>query len=131
MKQTIIKIGVIIIGSILVLATNSFASREMRGHHNNGRGGYYHKYGEHQYKWHHYRPGRGLWHKQRLLHRQPVYRHGHPGRYYTHPHRIVVKEVNNYYNGAESYAYPQDEFNASVSVSDSGFSFSIGVSETD
>jgi hypothetical protein len=42
----------------------------------------------------------------------------------------VVQEINNYYSNAESYAEPQDEFQASATVSDSGFSVSVGVSKT-
>jgi hypothetical protein len=42
----------------------------------------------------------------------------------------VVQETNNYYSSAESYAAPQDEFQASAAVSDSGFSVSVGVSKT-
>ena len=125
MKKIILIICVIMIGSILGLTSNSFASREMRGHHH-GRGGHYQKW--HKPAFNKY--GRA-WHKHNRWHRRPVYRHGHPGRYYRYPRRIVVQEVNNYYDSAESYAYPEDEFNASASVSDSGFSFSVGVRRTD
>jgi hypothetical protein len=42
----------------------------------------------------------------------------------------VVKEINNYYSSAESYSEPEDEFTASASISDTGFSVSVGVSNT-
>lgn len=61
---------------------------------------------------------------------RPVYRRGHPRPFkWLHRHS-VVKEINNYYSSAESYAEPQDEFQASATVSDSGFSVSVGVSKT-
>jgi hypothetical protein len=42
----------------------------------------------------------------------------------------VVQKINNYYSSAENYEEPQDEFQASASVSDSGFSISVGVNKT-
>jgi hypothetical protein len=42
----------------------------------------------------------------------------------------VVNQVNNYYSDAESDSEPEDEFSASASISDTGFSVSIGVRET-
>jgi hypothetical protein len=42
----------------------------------------------------------------------------------------VVNQVNNYYSSTESYSEPEDEFSASASVSDTGFSVSVGVSKT-
>jgi len=66
----------------------------------------------------------------RLWRHRPVYRHGHPRPFKWQHSHSVVKEINNYYSSAESYAAPQDEFQASASVSDSGFSVSVGVSKT-
>jgi hypothetical protein len=42
----------------------------------------------------------------------------------------VVNQVNNYYSSTESYSEPEDEFTASASISDTGFSVSVGVRET-
>jgi hypothetical protein len=70
-----------------------------------------------------FRPKFGPW-----RHR-PVYRHGHPRPFKWRHSHSVVKEINNYYSSAESYATAQDEFQASASVSDSGFSVAVGVSK--
>ena len=61
---------------------------------------------------------------------RPVYRYGHPRPFKWRHRHSVVKEINNYYSSAESYAAAQDEFHASASVADSGFSVSVGVSKT-
>ncbi|MGW8300765.1 MAG: hypothetical protein ACWGNO_01790 [Desulfobacterales bacterium] len=66
----------------------------------------------------------------RLWRHRPVYRHGHPRPFMWRHSHSVVKEINNYYSSAESYAAAQDEFQASASVSDSGFAVSVGVSKT-
>jgi hypothetical protein len=66
----------------------------------------------------------------RLWRHRPVYRHGHPQPFKWRQSHSVVKEINNYYSSAESYATPQDEFQASATVSDSSFAVSVGVSKT-
>jgi hypothetical protein len=65
----------------------------------------------------------------RLWRHRPVYRRGHPRPFMWRHSHSVVKEINNYYSSAESYAAAQDEFQASASVSDSGFSVAVGVSK--
>ena len=141
MKKMILIIYVLMIGSILVLTSNSFAAREKRGHHHS-RGGHYQKWHKpayykngwawgHHPKLQHYRPARDYRYKHHRWYRRPVYRHGHPIRHHRRPQHTVVQEVNNYYGSTESYAEPEDEFNASASVSDTGFSFSVGVKRTD
>jgi hypothetical protein len=50
--------------------------------------------------------------------------------FYRRPHHSVVKEINNYYSSAESYSESEDEFSASATISDAGFSVSVGVRET-
>ena len=112
MKKMTLIICVVMIGSILVFANNSFAAREMRGHQI-GRGGHYQK-----------------WHKP------AYYQHGwawghHPRFYHRRFQNTVVREINYYYGSTENYYEPEDEFNASASVSDTGFSISIGVRRTD
>ena len=99
----------------------------------------------------HHRPARWLKHKyyRRKLYRaphrfrpkyrhwrhwrhRPVYRHGgwHP-RYHKWRHRhSMVQEINNYYSSAEAEAAPEEEFHASASVSESGYSVSVGASKT-
>ena len=112
MKKMILIICVVMFGSILVLTSNSFAAREKRGH--------YHSRGGHYQKWH-----------------KPLYyKHGwawghHPKRHHGRLQHTVVREINNYYGSTENYAEPEDEVNASVSVSDTGFSISVGVKRTD
>ena len=141
MKKMILLISVAMIGSILALTSNSFAARERGGHHHYGRGGHYQKWNKpvyHKHGWtgghHHklyYSPAPRFRPKYRPWRYRPVYRPSHPRRYYRRPHHTVVQEVNNYYSSAESYAAPEDEFTASASISDTGFSFSVGVSRTD
>ena len=141
MKKMILIICVVMIGSILVLTSNSFAAREKRGHHYS-RSGHYQKWHKpanykhgrawgHHPKRHHYRPAHGLRNKHHRWYRRPVYRHGYPIRHHRRIQHTVVREINNYYGSTESYAEPEDEFNASASVSDTGFSFSVGVKRTD
>ena len=131
MKKMILLISVAMIGSILVLTSNSFAGRERGGHHHYGRGGHYQKWNKPVYHKPHYSPAHRFRPKYRPWRHRPVYRPGHPRRYYRGPHHTVVQEVNNYYSSAEGYAAPEDEFTASASISDTGFSFSVGVSRTD
>ena len=137
MKKTILILCMVVIGSILVLTNNSYAAREKRTHYQ-GRGGHYqkwhkpayHKHGpawRHHLKRRHHYPAHGIRHKHHCWYLRPIYRHGHPGRF----HRPVVREINNYYSGTESYAEPEDEFSASASVSDTGFSITVGVKHTD
>jgi len=61
---------------------------------------------------------------------RPVYRHGLPKPFYKRQRHSAVNQVNNYYSNAESYSAPEDEFTASASISDTGFSVSVGVSNT-
>ena len=100
-------------------------------------------------KGNHYRPGYRSKHKfQRRHHRavpnrfrpkyrhwrhRPVYRHGRPKpfhRGFKRQRHSVVNQVNNYYSDAETSSAPEDEFSASASISDTGFSVSVGVSNT-
>jgi len=98
------------------------------------------------FKRHHYRPAhrfknkhyRGRHHRtpnrfhpkfRRWRHR-PVYRHGHPRPFKWRHSRSVEQEINNYYSNTEDYTAPSEEFQASASVSDSGFSISVGTSRT-
>ena len=141
MKKMLLIICVVMIGSILGLTSNSFAASEMRGHHR-GRGGHYQKWQKlanykngwalgHHPKLAYYPLARSFRSKQHRWYRNPVYRHGHPIRHNAQLQQTVVREINNYYGSTESYAYPEDEFNASASVSDTGFAFSVGVKRID
>jgi len=79
---------------------------------------------------HHYRAPRRFGPNYRYWPRRPAYRHA-PARHFFRRHQhSVINQVTNYYSNAESYAASQDEFQASASVSDSGFSVSVGVSKT-
>lgn len=141
MKKMILIICFVMIDSILVLTSNSFAAQEKPGHHDYGRGGHYQKWNKpvyHKHDWsrsyHHkpnYSPAPGFKPKYRFWHHPAVYRPGHLRPYYRRPQHTVVQEVNNYYSSAESYSASEDEFSASASISDTGFSFSVGVSRTD
>jgi len=68
--------------------------------------------------------------KYRHWRHRPVYRNGHSRPFFKRNRHSVVNQVNNYYSNAESYSEPEDEFSASASISDTGFSVSIGVRET-
>jgi hypothetical protein len=68
--------------------------------------------------------------KYRHWRHRPVRRPGHPRPFFKRNRHSVVNQVNNYYSNAESYSEPEDEFSASASISDTGFSVSIGVRET-
>jgi hypothetical protein len=86
---------------------------------------------KHQYnRRHHYRVPPRFRPEFRPWRHRPVYRGGHPRHFKWRHLHSVVQETNNYYSSAESYAAPQDEFQASAAVSDSGFSVSVGVSKT-
>lgn len=82
------------------------------------------------HKRHHYRAPYRYRPKFQPWRHRPVYRHGHPRRFYRRPHHSVVKEINNYYSSAESYSEPEDEFSASATITDTGFAFTVGVRET-
>ena len=101
----------------------------------------------HPRRYHHpYRPVHRIkpkfhqWHRYRTPHRfgrrfhywrhRPIYRHDHPRPFKWRHRHSVVQEINNYYGSTESHAGPEDEIHASASVSDSGFSVSVGVSQT-
>jgi hypothetical protein len=68
--------------------------------------------------------------KHRQWRQRPVYRHGRPKPFSRRQRHSVVNQVNNYYSNAESYSAPEDEFSASAAISDTGFSVSVGVSNT-
>ena len=159
MKKKIILISVLLIGFVLAVTANSWAQRERVGERHRDRGGHYQKWDKpahhkfdrghsrgHHPKRHrdHYRPVHRFkpkfhrqhhfggphrkWHRNRHWRHRPHHRHGHPRwRHWRHHRRPVI---HNYYSNAESYSGPEDEFQASATVSDSGFSVSVGVSKT-
>jgi hypothetical protein len=158
MKKKIILKSVVLIGFVLAVSANSWAQRERVGERHQDRGGQFEKWDKpvhqkfdrghgrgHYPKRHHqhYRPvhrfkpkfhkGRPYggphpkWHRSRHWRDRPNYRRGHPRwHHWRHHHRPVI---HNYYGSTESYA-AEDEFHASATVSDSGFSVSVGVSKT-
>ena len=131
MKKKIIIISVVLIGFFLAVTANSWAQRE-RG---DDRGGQFqkwdkpavHKLNHTRYQ---YRAPQRFVPKYRYWRHRPVYRHAPIKRFFRPPMHSVINQVTNYYSSAEHYVTPQDEFQASASVSDSGFSFSVGVSQT-
>ena len=144
MKKTILILCAVMISSFLVFTNSSSAAGGWRGphqdrgkHHRSWQKPSHYKPGRawgHHPKRHHYRPARVLRNKHHRLHRRPFHRQYHPGRHHSHLPGTVVREVNNYYGSSESYdAYEdsRDQFNFSTSVSETGFSFSIGVERTD
>jgi hypothetical protein len=145
MKKVILIFCSAMICSFFVFASNSFAARGWRSDHQ-GRVTHYEKnhkppsyrhgqgFRPHPNRYH-YQPAPRFRHKLYQWNRRPFYRHGHPrhyhGRYPVGARQIVVQEHNYYHSNADSYAGSGDEFNASASVSDTGFSVSVGVSQTD
>ena len=159
MQKKIVMISIALLTFAVAFAGNSWAERERGGNRhmdradrlepaNNpvnhgqwrGRGGdhfprrdfkrpgphFKHKY----YKGRPYRAPHRFRPKFRHWRHRPVYRHGHPGLFKWRHSHSVVKEINNYYASADGYALPAEEFQASASVSDSGFSVSVGASKT-
>ena len=103
-----------------------YKHKVFKRHHRPARW-YKHKY----YKKHYYRAPHRFRHKIRHWRHRPVYRHGGHPRYHKWRHRhSVVREINHYYGNAETEPAPEESFQASASVSDSGFSVSVGVSKT-
>jgi hypothetical protein len=82
------------------------------------------------HKRHHYRAPHRFGPKYRFRRHWPAYRHAPNKRFFRRHRHSVINQITNYYSSAESYAEPQDEFQASATVSDSGFSVSVGVSKT-
>lgn len=151
MKKNIVIISVVIFGFVMALSGNSWAQRERSGKRLNNGGKQFQKWDQpavHQLKRaggpahlpadRNYRPVNRIKPKFNRGHnyRAPVrfgpkYRYWRPqfrrpffkGRH----HRPVI---NNYYGSTEGYAEPEEAFQASASVSDTGFSVSVGVSKT-
>ena len=160
MKEKIIIISVALIGFVLAVTSNSWADRERvakryqdrSGHFqksdnpavykfNRDRGQAYHPMRQPDRpvqhftpKFHqgdHYRAPYTFGPKYRHWRHRPADRPVYPQRFFR-PHRhAVINQITNYYSNAESDAALENEFHASASVSDSGFSVSVGVSKTD
>ena len=62
--------------------------------------------------------------------RRPFFRPFRPKGFFGPRHHAEVNEINNYYSDTERYSVPEDEFNASATISDTGFSVSVGVRDT-
>ena len=148
MKKMIIISSVAIIGFVLAATTNSWAQRDRVGQRHQDRGGHSQKWDrpevqefnrsqhrgdrhyrpEHRFrpgprKPYHYRAPQRSWHKYRHWRHQPHYRYGHPQPYYRrHPRAAVVDPYR-------SHAAPEEAFHAAASVSEGGFSVSIGISQ--
>jgi hypothetical protein len=158
MKKKII-ISVIFIGFVLALTANSWAQRESVGKRHGDRGGHsqkwdrpavpkfdrdsgraYHSRGN-QYgpvkrfkpkfhKRHLYRAPHRFGPKYRFWRHRPTQRSVYPKRFFWQHRHSAVNHMTNYYSTAESYAAPEEAFQASAAVSDSGFSILVGVSKT-
>jgi hypothetical protein len=145
MKKNIMIISIALIGLILVFSGNSWAAR-------NGSGPYQ-KWDKPSNPAHKPNHGRNLapgiqndrpkpqpiprFHRPyppRAPYRlAPQYRHWRQRPFYRpfgHRHHAGVNEINNYYSRVERYYTPEDEFGASATISDTGFSVSVGVRET-
>lgn len=121
MKQKVALISLALIGFVFVFSGSAWAN----GNHRQGRfygkplphHGYYAGKGP---GWRH-----GLRHHPKRFHRGPWHR----GRQHRPVHRTVEKHVYHHYNNDTAYD-TGDQYEASGSLSDPGFSFSFGVSGT-
>ena len=144
MKKKIIIISVVLIGLVMVLTANSWAQRESAGKRRGDRSGHFQKWdkpGVHKFdrerlrtdhiRGHQYGPAKGFKHKfhKRYFYRAP-HRFAPKFRFWRHRHP-AVNHITNYHSTAKNYAMPQEAFLASASVSDGGFSVTVGVSKTD
>ena len=149
MKKKIIIISAVLIGFVLTVSGNSWAQRERGGGHfqkwdkpavhkfdrSHGQGYHHRRYDQTYRPVHRFKPKFHNGHHYRAPHRnrhwwhRPYYRHWKFKRHYWRHHRRPV--INNYYSSSEGYAAPGEEFHASASVSDSGFSVSVDVNKTD
>ena len=143
MKKKIILISVVLIGFVLAVSANSWAQRERVGERHRDRGGRFEKWDKPAP--HKFQRDRGRAHHPKRYHKnyRPVHRfkpkfhrrlhHGRPHpkwhryRHWRHHRRPVI---HNYYSSVERYAWPEDEFQASATVTESGFAVSVGVSKT-
>jgi hypothetical protein len=159
MKKKIIIISVALISFVLALNANSWAQRESVGKHRKDRGGHFqktdkpavdkfdrdkgrafhsrgHKYGPAKrfkpkfHKGRVYRAPHRYGPKYRFWRHRPMHRHVGPKRFFWRHRHSAVNHITNYYSTAENYAVPEEAFQASAAVSDSGFSVSVGVSKT-
>jgi hypothetical protein len=132
MTRKLVFISVALAGMVLAVSSYSWADGAYHG-------GHYIKGGHGPARYH-----RGHAIDQRFRHGHAIgHRFRHPPRWGHHPrfHRhhpscshwrgrrpVVVKQINNYYGGSTTDAYVEDSYQASASVSESAFSFSIGIS---
>jgi hypothetical protein len=145
MKKKSIIICVVLIGFVLALTANSWAQRENVGKRHQNRGGNFQKWDKpavHKFDRYRGRVSLPAKHRNRPVHyfkphlkrRHQIYklhRYWRPSlprwRNWRH-HRPAV--IHKHYGSAESYVAPEEAFQASAAVSDSGFSVSVGVSRT-
>ena len=137
MKKKIIIVSVVLMGFVLAVSSNSWAGRGSGGERHRDRSGHFQKWDKpavHKFDRGH---GRGYHQNDRPVHRfkhrfhkrhRPYYRLWKFKRHYWRHHRRPV--INNYYSSTEGDAALEEEFQASASVSDSGFSVSVGVNKT-
>ena len=159
MKKKIIIVGLTLIGLIFAFNSNSWAAggRGDHRHHDHGKhqqrwnkpsDHHYHRKHErgHWFKYHHYQPVHRFGPKHYKQHYHPHYRFGprhykrhhrpfyrphYHKRFHRHHHRPVYRIINNYYGNVESDPEPENQYLLSAFVSDTGFSFAMGVSGLD
>ena len=159
MKKKIIIISVVMIGFAMMLTDSSWAQRENAGKRHGDRGGHSQKWDKpaiHKFdrdrvradqlkgrqngpakrfkpKFHKgrvYRAPHRYGPKYRFRRHRPMHRHVGPKRFFWRHRHSAVNHITNYYSTAENYAVPEEAFQASAAVSESGFSVSVGVSKT-
>lgn len=156
MKKKILIICMVFIGFVLALTANSWAQRESAGKRHGNRSGHFqkwdkpaiHKFDRDRVQADHLK-GQQNGPAKRFkpeFHKRPAYRaphrlgpkypfwkhhrHVYPKRFFWRHRHSAVNHITNYYSTAESNAVPEEAFQASAAVSDSGFSVSVGVSKT-
>jgi hypothetical protein len=122
MTRKLVFISVALAGMVLAVSSYSWAGGAYHG-------GYYIKGGHGPASYHRgHAIGHRFRHPPRWGHHPRFHRH-HPRCGHWRGRRpIVVRQINNYYSGGTTDAYVEDSYQASASVSESAFAFSIGIS---
>jgi hypothetical protein len=89
-----------------------------------------HRFKPEFHKRHHYRAPHRFGPRFRHWRHRPAYRHWPAKPFFRRHQHSVINQVTNYYSNAESDTAPQDEFHASATVSNTGFSVTVGASKT-
>lgn len=145
MKKKILIISIVFVGFILAVTANSWAQRDRAGQGHQDRGGNFQKWDKpaaHKFDRDRdrvSRPGKQFNRPAHYWKPKSKWRHQNPGlqRYwrpgvknwrYRRYYRPAV--IHKHYGSAERYAAPEEAFQVSAAVSNSGFAVSVGAIQT-